>query len=266
MRFFFLLLFLYCLSPSRELKAQELLQQKVLANAVNMTTDELGNIYITFSDNSLVKYNSNGDSLGNFRSIQNGPLQIVDASNPLKLLLFYPDYSKVVFLDRMMSFKNELDLKKLKLYQTTAIGMARDGNIWVFDANTIRLLKIDDNLSLLQQSDDLRSALGDVLQATQIIDKDRKIYVLDSLKGLYVFDQFASILNNINLFHVKHIQVFNNTLIYNTADSLVSYDFNSLQEKKIPLPQTTGFICARIEKERLFYLYKDKLEIYRLNN
>lgn len=253
-----------CLFALPASHAQELLLQKSLSNAAQMTTDELGNVYITFTDNSLVKYNSSGDSLANFRSIQNGTLQMVDASNPLKLLLFYPDYSKVVFLDRMMSFKNEIDLKKLKLYQTTAIGMARDGNIWVFDANTIRLLKIDDNLTILQQSDDLRSALGDVLQASQILDRDRKIYVLDTLKGLYVFDQFATILNNIDLFHVKHMQVFNNTLIYNKADSLVSYDFNSLQEKKIPLPQTEGFISARIEKERLYYLYTDKLEIYQL--
>lgn len=265
MRAILLFFSLLCLF-SGTIHAQELLVQKKLNHrAKSMTTDELGNVYIVFEDNSLAKYSHTGDSLGNYRSIQNGNLQLVDASNPLKILLFYPEYGKIVFLDRMLSLKNEMDLKKLNLFQVTAIGMARDGNIWAYDAQAAKLQKIDDQLHIMLQSDDLRSAVGNVLFPIQILDRDRKIYVVDSTKGIFVFDQYAGILTNIDLFHVKQLQVFDHTLVYSTAKEWISYDLNRMQEQKLRLPEDPDFIMARIEKEHIYYLYTGKLEIYRFN-
>ncbi len=255
----FLLLFVSGISS-----AQELLYQKPLNSAAkSMTTDELGNVYIIFKDNSLVKYSLNGDSLGNYRSIQNGDLATVDASNPLKLLLFYPEYGKITFLDRMLSPKNEMDLKKLNLFQPTAAGMARDGNIWVYDVQLAKLQKIDEQLNVMQQSDDLRSATGDVLFPVQILDRDRKIYTVDTAKGIFVFDQYATILTNMDLFHVKQLQVFDHTLVYSTQQKWISYDLNIMKEQTLPLPDDPEFIMARIEKERIYYLFTHKLQIFR---
>ena len=264
MRLYHLCLLLLLLLCPGILPAQELLVQKPLANAAQgMTTDELGNVYVIFRDNSLVKYSADGDSLGNYRSIQNGNLMSVDASNPLKLLLFYPEYGKITFLDRMLSPKNELDLKKLNLFQPTAAGMARDGNIWVYDAQLAKLQKIDEQQNVMQQSDDLRSATNDVLFPVQILDRDRKVFAIDTTRGIFVFDQYATILTNLDLFHVKQLQVFDHTLVYSTQQKWISYDLNTMQEQTLPLPADPDFIMARIEKGRIYYLFTHKLQIFR---
>src|ERR1700754_3885044 len=79
--------------------AQELQKAIPADHARFMTTDELGNVYLVRQDNGLIRYNNNGDSTGNFRSIQNGDLEWIDATNPLRILLYYPAFSKVILLD-----------------------------------------------------------------------------------------------------------------------------------------------------------------------
>ncbi|MEP6930271.1 MAG: hypothetical protein ABI850_09670, partial [Flavobacterium sp.] len=61
-------------------------------------TDELGNIYAIYTDNTLVRYNEKGDSTGFYRSALNGDIGSVDVTNPLRILLYYPSFNKVVLV------------------------------------------------------------------------------------------------------------------------------------------------------------------------
>src|SRR4051812_1226942 len=81
-----------------------------------MTVDELGNVYVVRKDNSLVKFTEAGDSSTFYRSVLNGEIGGVDATNPLRVVVYYPAYSKVVLLDRMLAPKSELDLKKMNIF------------------------------------------------------------------------------------------------------------------------------------------------------
>lgn len=261
MRYFLLPFLLFC---SFFAKGQQLLSEMTLRDARSMSTDEIGNIYIVYEDNSLVQYNERGDSLTNFRNIQNGVLAHIDTRNPLKLLLFYPDFSKIIILDRMLSLKNEVDLRPLNIYRVGAAGLSMDGNIWVYDLNNVQLLKIDDNLNIINKSDDLRSAIQSFPEPVSLEEQDRKVYLLDTAKGIYVFDQFANFLNNIELFHVKQLQVYNALLVYVSGDSLFSYNPVTAVSQSLPLPQTDDFISARVDRGKLYLLSKNKLRIYRL--
>jgi hypothetical protein len=55
-------------------------------------------------------------------------------------------------------------------------------------------------------------------------------------------------------------------LVYQTSDSLVSYDMQTLNQKVIPLPTEKNFIQARLERNRIFFLFDDRLEIYHVGN
>lgn len=259
---YFLLLFI--LLSSFWSKGQELLSEMTLREARAMSTDEIGNIYVVYEDNSLVQYNEHGDSLTHFRNIQNGMLAHIDTRNPLKLLLFYPDFSKIIILDRMLSLKNEIDLRQLNIFRVGAAGLAMDGNIWVYDLNNVQLLKIDDNLNIVNKSDDLRSAIQSFPEPVSLEESDRKVYLLDASKGIYVFDQFANFLNTIELFPIKQLQVYNSLLVYVSGDSLLNYNPVTAASHSLPLPQTDDFISARIDRGKLYLLSKNKLRIYRL--
>lgn len=247
--------------------AQDLLKTIPTTRASFISTDEMGNVYLVREDNALIRYDNNGDSTGNFRSIQNGELQSIDATNPLRILLYYSNFSKVLLLDRMLSVKNELDLKKLQIYNAPAVGMSTDGKIWVYDYVNARLKKFDDQLNITNTGNDMRQESQTVPRPTALIERDGKVYMSDPQNGIYTFDRFASYINTLEISGVKKdLQVFGVQLVYQKGDSLISYDMQTLNQKVIALPKDKNFIQARLERNRIFFLFNDRLEIYQVGN
>jgi hypothetical protein len=100
------------------------------------------------------------DSVGNilFKYNQNlyGQLKLVDATNPMKLILSYPDYGTVVMLDNTLSEVGVVSLKKIGIYDYHALCFSsRDNNCWVFDENDYKLKKIDRNNNIILESTDM---------------------------------------------------------------------------------------------------------------
>ena len=75
-----------------------------------MNVDDLGNVYVVRSNNSLVKFTETGDSSTFYRSVLNGDIGSVDVTNPLRVVVYSPSYAKVILLDRMLAPTNELVL------------------------------------------------------------------------------------------------------------------------------------------------------------
>lgn len=246
--------------------AQDLLKSIPTEQARFITTDELGNVYLVRNDNALIRYNSNGDSTGNFRSIQNGELQSIDASNPLRVLLYYANASKVLLLDRMLSIKNELDLKKLQIFNAPAVAMSTDGKIWVYDFVNAKLKKFDDQLNITNAGNDMRQESQTVPMTSDLVERDSKVYMTDAKNGIYTFDRFGSYINLLEIKNVNELQVFGTQLVYTEADSLISYDLQTLIRKVITLPNDKNFIQARMERNRMYFLFGDRLEIYHIGN
>jgi hypothetical protein len=180
--------------------------------------------------------------------------------------VYYADYSKIVALDRVLSLINELDLRSLHIFPIASIAYSYDGNYWIYDLNNAQLLKIDQSLNILTRSNDVRTSLGTYIEPSFILDRNRKVYLCDTSVGVAVFDQYGGTLNSIQLPEkLSRFQIFDNTFVYQDKDSLVSYNTKtgSIQALAIPV-QDTNFIEARIEQDRLYHLYHNKLEYYQL--
>src|SRR5438046_1047362 len=67
-----------------------------------LTTDNLGNFYLVKND-VLEKYDAGGTLLKTYSNKSFGKIDLADAGNPMKLLLFYKNFSQVVFLDNTLS-------------------------------------------------------------------------------------------------------------------------------------------------------------------
>src|ERR1035437_1646446 len=61
------------------------------------TTDNLGNSYIV-SGNIVEKYSPEGDFMKSYSDNNLGRISLVDAINPMKLLLFYEPFQQMVIL------------------------------------------------------------------------------------------------------------------------------------------------------------------------
>lgn len=207
--------------------------------AKQFTADNLGNVYVLSPGGLLIKYNDRGDSLNVFNDVRRyGNIYAVDATNPMKVLLYYKDFSTIVMLDRYLNRINLIDLRKLGIFQAKAIGLAYDNNIWIFDEQSAKLKKIDETGRLLSETTDLRQVLDITPAPGKIIDRDGFVYVYDIVNGLFIFDYYGALKNTIALPGISDLQVTGKTITGRRKNKLVSYIPGTLDLKEVRLPAT----------------------------
>ncbi len=230
-----------------------------------MTVDELGNIYLVKTDNSLVRYTEQGDSTTVYQGVQNGEIGSVDVSNPLRIVVYYPAYGRIVLLDRMLAKKNELDLKKINILNASVVAAGADGNLWVYDPFNAKLRKIDEQLHEIGQSNDLRQDAGMVPTPSFMVERERRLFICDTAQGILTFDRYGSYINTLSIYGVKYLQVYGPQLIYLHGDTLSSYNMDAITWNDIPLPDgDQPIINAALNRSTLYILYADRLVLYRM--
>src|SRR5260221_4825021 len=184
------------------------LVKTISGDIVDFTVDNLDNIYLLNSRNQLKKLNANGDSIAIFNDVKKfGQAALVDASNPLKVLLYYKDFSTIVVLDRFLNIRNSIDLRKQNIFQVKAIGQSYDNKIWLYDEVESKLKKIDEDGKLLLETPDFRQLFGQTPSPQKIFDEDKYVYLYDSLQGIFVFYYYCTLKNNLLIAHWDNLKV-----------------------------------------------------------
>jgi hypothetical protein len=231
-----LILFLSLGSVAQESSAFRV-KRSVPGDFSGFTADNLGNIYAITHNNQLKKYNPKGDSMGVFNDVRKyGKLTYIDASNPLKTLLFYKDFRTIVVLDRLLNMVNTIDLRKANIFQVRAIAQSYDNNVWVFDEQESKLRKIGEDGKIISETADLRIVLDEAPVPVSIFDQNRFVYMYDPLKGMYVFDYYGAQKNKISLLNWTDVQVIGNTILGRKEGRLMQYTTGTLELKETVLP------------------------------
>ena len=89
----------------------------IAGNFSYFTIDNLDNIYLVTNTNQLKKITPNGDS-AIFNDVRKyGKLFSVDATNPLKVLLYYQNFATIVVLDRYLNIRNTINLRQQNIFK-----------------------------------------------------------------------------------------------------------------------------------------------------
>lgn len=227
---------------------------------VDFTVDNLDNIYVMNSRNQVKKYNSNGDSVAVYNDVRKyGQATMIDVSNPWKVLLYYRDFATVVILDLVLNVVNTIDLRKQNVLQARAIGLSYDNKIWVYDEVENKLKKIDENGKLLQETPDFRLLLGLAPAPIKIYDENRYVYVYDSTYGVYVFDYYGALKNNIMIQHWQNFKVAGKFIFGSSGDTLFRYNITSFRVEDWKMPQAIlNSKVFNFSSSRLYGLMKEK--------
>lgn len=240
------------------------LEKFIPGSFLYLDADVLDNIYLITETNQLRKLNSNGDSLASYNDVKKyGNPSLIDVSNPMKILVYYKNFSTVVMLDRLLTFRNSINLRTLNIFSVKALSIAYDNNLWIFDEQDYKLKKISDEGKLLQESSDWRMLMPKVPSPIQITDRDKYVYLYDSTKGFYVFDYYGSFKNNIPLFNLQNNSISNNRIMGFINDSLILYNLTSSEVRRFVLPAfLRNSLSIKAINSRLYALKKEGLEIY----
>lgn len=240
--------------------------QKFSGGIKDFTTDNLGNLYLLTATNQIKKVNEKGDSIAVYNDVRRyGKIYSVDATNPLKVLVYYKDFSAVVVLDRLLNVRTAIDLRKQNILQVTAITSSYDNNIWLYDELDSKLKKIDDSGNILLESTDFRQIFDSVPSPSVMYDRDGQLYLYDTKKGLMVFDYYGGKKNNYQLLHLSDLQVIDkNTITARDSSNIVLYKPASLQLFSFKaFKQQSSFSKINFNGRKIYCLTKEgELEIY----
>jgi hypothetical protein len=224
----------------------------------DFNVDNLGNLYLLFQNGQLKKLRPNGDSLAVFNNVRKyGKVYSVDVSNPLKLLLYFKDFSTIVILDRLLNDRAILDLRKHNLVQVKAIGQSYDNNIWIFDEVENKLKKIGDDGRLIDQSNDFRMIFDSTPSPETIIDQDKFVYLYDRNKGVYIFDYYGGFKSRVPFTGWSDFTVINNSLFGRDKKFLYRYDTGSLELQQYAVPAFMNDAQKIVIKPGNVYMLKD---------
>ena len=260
---FFLLIMLFDKSNAQKDSTFKLVRV-IKGDIVSFTVDNLDNIYILNSRNQVKKLSPEGDSIAVYNDVKRfGTATLIDVSNPMKVLLFYRDFATVVSLDRLLNMRNSIDLRKQNVLQAKAIGQSYDNKIWVYDEVENKLKKIDEDGKLLLETSDFRLVLGQSPQPTKLFDESKYVYLYDPALGVYVFDYYGSLKNNIMIIGWQNFKVVDKFIYGSKNDTLYRYEINTFRYDEWKMPAEIAHSKAfNFTSARLYALKNDAIEIY----
>ena len=232
---------------------------------VQLAVDNLDNLYVLSATDQLKKFNAQGDSVGVYNQVKRfGPLQAIDVTNPLKVLLFYKEFSTIVVLDRLLTLRAAVDLRKLNIIQTSAVALSYDGNIWLFDEYESKLKKINEAGNLLLETPDFRTLFSDALLPQQIIDQNGTLYVYDPKAGVYLFDYYGTFKKKLPITGWQSLTVWNQYLTGITENSFHYFNTATLLSGARPFPSAQWQPDhLHLANNKIFSWTADSISIYK---
>ena len=225
-----------------------------------ITSDYMGNIYLV-DRTELKKYSAEGVLISSFSDRIAGSISSVDASNPLRVQVFYQDFGQIIYLDDVLSvIGSKISLVDQGLDQATLSCLSWDDGIWLYDPQDFELKRLGSDLRLSHQSGNINQLLGIEVDPIYIVEKNNYVYLNDPATGILVFDQFGTYYKTLPVRNIEHFQVGSEQVSYLEDGRLMSYDLITFQHANLSVTSDTNPILdMRFEKEvRLLVILKEK--------
>src|SRR6188474_837250 len=262
----FFLLVTFCFGSIAQSDSSFVPLVKIKGDIIAFAADNFDNIYLLNSSDQIKKIDGNGDSVAVFNNVRRyGKVAQIDVSNPLRVLLYYKDFSTVVVLDRLLSIRTTIDFRKQDIFQVQAVCLSYDNQIWLYDEFEHKLKKIDENGKLLFATTDFRQLFGEAFSFTSISDQDGYLYLYDKNKGVYVFDYYGALKNIFSLTGYNNFNAVGKFITGTRHDSLMRYQPSNLLLQEVKMPESFRKAQSILfTSTKAYALKKDELEIYQL--
>ena len=222
--------------------------------------DGFGNIYI-ITDNEIVKYNSAGILQKKFSTKRYGKIDFVDATNPLKILVYYKDFQQLLFLDNQLTESSAMiSIEKLGYEQTSLVCSSSNNSFWIYDKQNNELSRFDSELKSLVKTGNLKRILDVDIKPNFMQEHNNYVYVNCPNEGILVFDIYGTFYKTIPLKKLKEFNIVNGDVFYYENKQLKQYQsktFNTI-EKQFP---DTLIKTVYWQNNRFYKVYQDSLVV-----
>ena len=222
--------------------------------------DDLDRIQV-LSNGNLDLYDSNAKAISHHSESLLGRITSMDRVSALKLLVFYADIPAFQILDNTLSPHSELyDLNSEEMGNITSVCMSANNTFWGYDGVAFELVRFDDSYRILSRSGNTVLTAGHVLDPVRMTEHNGRLYVADSEKGLFIFDQFGTFERMIPFEGLIDMDIEGGIIYLSDGTSFerVALQGKMLEPAKLVLPPLIAFDIVGDK----FY-YGDGKKIYR---
>lgn len=208
-------------------------------SVVDAEIDDLGKIYMIYSDQTIKLYPATQRKITYDENINT--ITSIDVSNPQKIMVYDGNLNQIVFLDNTLSEIHRMCIDQEKYLDVTAVAMSNDNNIWIWDAQSVALIKINENGRELFRTDLM--TLLNIGEVDKIVEKGNSIY-LQSKNHIYLFSNLGVFQNQISVQNPKSVNYYPNGKIEYLSQGVLISKAQPLFESKTQgrLPNTKDMI------------------------
>jgi hypothetical protein len=225
------------------------------------TTDQTGSYY-EITSNQIFKTGKNGQRQFTYSNNILGEISSVDVSNPMKIIVFFKDFSKVVVLDNTLTEQGGvLDLNEVSLEETSLVCSSYNNGVWYYNPIKYQLTRIENSINITNTSANISTLLNKNIQPNFIVEFNNKVYLNDSTQGILIFDVYGTYLQTLPIFGLTSFQVKEKYLLYVNKDAQIeTYDFFTLEKSVYKPLQYSNIKMVRIENKTI-YIINSKNEL-----
>lgn len=210
------------------------IQDNVLINNKHKSfeIDKLGFIYTT-NNSKLTKFDAKGNEICNYSNQLLGEISSVDVSDPLRIMLFYKDFNKLIYLNSKLSLiGNDIDLYDFSDTESELVCNSQKGGFWVYNSIDNQLIQISQTGNIVSESMLINSFFEDS-PLSKIEEYNSKLFLLFKNKGILHLDQNGQFLRKLSIPGIQEIYLQKNEIYYRTKSGLFHY--SPLLQKNAPI-------------------------------
>lgn len=217
------------------------------------SVDILENVYI--SHHSVInKYDSVG-FLKFSQSIKSlGEMKQMTPINSMKLVHFSEEQQTLCIFDNTLTRNGDCkELIESEIYNASYIASSeRSDKIWVYDNVNSNLKLIDLEGKHAQEIEiiNIRGVLG-IENIVEIKERYGNLYILDQLKGVYIFDIYGSFIDYFEFTGGKSIEANSQSIFILGDNEMTIKAINDEYTVSIPLPEE-GVINIKLRNQTFF--------------
>jgi len=231
----------------------------------NLAIDQMENLYLV-SGPEIIKLDKKGNILNRYSDNILGDITSIDITNPLQILVFYSNQSRIVFLDNTLSVQKQ-GISALQIsdgYITQACN-SNNGGFWVYNAATLELQKRDKTSGLNSSSNNLSLVVGEQIKPTLLIEKNNIIQVLTD-SSLYLFDNKVNYIKKYPLKGARFLTYSNNILMTSQKNEISFLNTKTYETKKYIIPSKANDFSYYSTHNFIYHLNDKNLEMYPITN
>ncbi len=227
--------------------------------------DNFANIYIIYYD-EIKKYSPAGIFLKAFSNKQNGKIEDMDVTNPLKILVYYRDFQQVMFLDDQLTpTSNIISLENVGYEQTSLICTSVNNSFWLYDKQNNQLLRFDSDLKELVKTGNLKRILDINIKPNYMREHGNYLYLNCPDEGILVFDIYGTFYKTIPVKKLNEFNIVNGNIFYFEKPALKEYRAQTFNTVEKLFPDT---LLKKVywQNDKYYEIYRDSLVVKQLPN